>query len=263
MTTKDYESFFDPYNYMDTYFKDPMKEPYSLRHLKKFWSKIGGSSLKVLEYGGGPTISRLVSATPHAREIIFAEYLKANRQAVQAWIDKDPIPFDWRPAFDFIVRELEGKGPDEVVKREDELRQKIRTIVPCNLKAENILEIPASLGDKYGPPYDVVATSLCLEAVVESEQEYKDTVTKLAKLVKPGGYLMMHGVLEQTFYTVCSKKFYTFYLTKEMVEESMTNAGVKDIEMDLASSDLSVNASDLDALPLADLKDLFFVYGKM
>ena len=263
MTTKDYESFFDPYNYVDTYFKDPMKEPYSLRHLQQFWSKVGGKNLKFLEYGGGPTISRLVSAAPHVREIVFAEYLKANRQSVQAWIDKDPIPFDWRPNIDFVVRELEGQELDEVARREDELRHKIKAIVPCDIKAENILEIPASVGDKYGPPYDVVATSLCLEAVVESEQEYKDTVTKLAKLVKPGGYLMMHGVLEQTFYTVSSKKFYTFYLTKELVEESMKTAGVQAMYMDLASADGRLNASDLNALPLADLKDLFFVYGQV
>ena len=68
---------------------------------------------------------------------------------------------------------------------------------------------------------------------------------------------MMHGVLEQTFYTVSSKKFYTFYLTKELVEESMKTAGVQAMYMDLASADGRLNASDLNALPLADLKDLF------
>ncbi|XP_031563646.1 nicotinamide N-methyltransferase-like [Actinia tenebrosa] len=257
MTTKDYERFFDPYDYMDTYYDDPKKDRFSLGRIEQFWSKIGGYNLKVLEYGGGPIISRLVTAAPHAREIIFADYCKANRQAVQAWIDKDSKAFDWRDTFDFIVGELEGKGTDEVAKREDELRQKIRAIVPCDIKSDNILEIPASLGDKYGPPYDVVATSLCLEAVVESEQEYKDTVAKLAKLVKPGGYLMMYAVISQTFYMVGSKKFSSFCLTKEMVEESMKDTGAKIMHIDMATS------SGIKLDYMADTQDEMFIYGRL
>ncbi|XP_031563638.1 nicotinamide N-methyltransferase-like [Actinia tenebrosa] len=255
---KDYNNDFDCAAYLNTYFKDPKMEPRVLQNLHKFWSQVNKSDLKVLEYGGGPNISRLISACPYVKDFVFSEYAKHLRQAVQAWIDKDPKAFDWRDTFDFIVGELEGKGTDEVVKREDELRQKIRVIVPCDIKSDNILEIPASLGDKYGPPYDVVATSLCLEAVVESEQEYKDTVAKLAKLVKPGGYLMMHAVIRQTFYMVGSKKFYSFYLTKEMVEESMKNTGAIIMHIDMASSDTKV-----DYYPLADTQDEMFIYGRL
>ncbi|KAK3737775.1 hypothetical protein QZH41_012214 [Actinostola sp. cb2023] len=109
-----------------------------------------------------------------------------------------------------------GKAADDVDKRESEVRDKIRAIVPCDIKAPNPLPIPDDLSTKYGPPFDVISTSLCLEAVVESEQEYKDHVAFLAKMLRPGGYLMMQGVIEETFYTV-GKKFYVFPLTKEMI----------------------------------------------
>ncbi|KAK3743243.1 hypothetical protein QZH41_005617 [Actinostola sp. cb2023] len=210
----------------------------------------------MLEYGGGPNISRLITACTHVQDIIFAEYLEANRKVVEDWVAKDPKAFNWRPAFEFVVQKIEGKATDEVDKRESEVRDKIRAIVPCDVKAANPLQIPDNLSTKYGPPFDVVSTSLCLEAVVESEQEYKDHVAFLAKMLRPGGYLMMHGVLEQTFYTV-GEKFYTFPLTREMVLDSMKDAGLKDVVIDLASSHFPDEA--FNELPLADLKDLFLI----
>jgi hypothetical protein len=60
-----------------------------------------------------------------------------------------------------------------------------------------------------------------------------------------------------------SKKFYTFYLTKEMVVESMKNAGLKDIEIDLASSHGSLTTTEMEGLQEnADFSDLFFTYGR-
>lgn len=112
--TKDYINDFDCAAYLDTYFKDPKMEPRVLQNLHKFWSHIERNDLKVLEYGGGPNVSRLISACPHVKDFVFAEYAGHLRQDVQAWIDKDSKAFEWENTFDFIIRELEGKGPEEV-----------------------------------------------------------------------------------------------------------------------------------------------------
>lgn len=249
MTTKDYIKYFSPQVYMDL-FKDPIIDEFYLKRLTSFWTKVVQTrTSSLLEYGCGPTISRFITASKYVQNIIAAEHLQSNRKEIEYWIAQDTKAFNWRPTFEYVVQDLEGGSHEEVEKREAEVREKIKAIVPCDIKSSNPLQIPSNA--KYGPPFDVVSTCLCLEAVVESEKEYKDHVAYLASLVRSGGYLLMHGVLEQTFYTV-GEKFYTFPLTKEMVFDSM-KAGLKNIVIDFHG--------ECNFLPEADMKDIFVVYG--
>ena len=257
--TKD-QSFFDPQVYLDRYFDQPDKDEFFLVKLTNFWTQVvKEKATRMLEYGAGPTISRFITASNHVQSIIAAEYLPANRQAMKDWINQDPKAFNWRLTFEYVVQKLEGLSHEEVDKREAKVRDKIKAVIHCDIKAQNHLETPKEISAKCGPPFDVVQTSLCLEATVDSFEEYKDQVTYLAGLVRPGGYLRMQGVLEQTFYTV-NEKLYTFYLTKEMVLESMKEAGITNVVIELATEHLNVN--EFNALPFADLKDMFVAYGQ-
>ena len=255
--TKNYTEYFGieaVEDYLE-WFKDPKAQSTTLQKFHKFWKQFSSrDNLKLLEYGGGPIISGLISACPHLEHVVFAEYLECNRKAVENWVKQTPDAFDWKTTFDFIVQELEGGDENEANERQAELRQKIQAFVPCDVKGINLLELPATLSTKYHPPYDVVSTSLCLEAVVESDNEYKEAVAKLAELVKPGGYLVMHGTLQESFYTVGKQKYYVYRLRKEIIVESLENAGIKDIEFNSFSSGLSHH--------LTDMESKFFVYGK-
>jgi len=258
--TKDYHTFFDPKVYFEQFFDEPSKDEFFLGQLTKFWTEVvKDSATRMLEYGAGPTISRFITPSKHVESIIAAEYLPANRQAIENWINQAPGAFNWRPMFDYVVEKLEGMSPAEVEKREAEVRNKIKGVIHCDIKAPNHLELPSDISANYGPPFDVIATNLCLEAVVDTQQEYNDQVAFLSGMLRPGGYLMMHGVLEQTFYTV-NEKLYTFYLTKEMVVESMKAAGLKNVVIELASTHMGFER--FNELPLSDLKDVFFVYGQ-
>ena len=76
----------------------------------------------------------------------------------------------------------------------------------------------------------MVSACLCLEAGVSSEQEYKSTVAKLCKLIKPNGYLWMFGALNVTFYCVGKEKFRVFPLTQGMIEKAMERARIQEIQ---------------------------------
>ena len=82
-------------------------------------------NLRVLHFGGGPAIYDLISAAPYAEEIIFAEYSQENRKEVAAWRERSPDAYDWSPYFRFVLQRLEGKGSEEALVREAELRKKI------------------------------------------------------------------------------------------------------------------------------------------
>ncbi|XP_020910654.1 nicotinamide N-methyltransferase [Exaiptasia diaphana] len=268
-TTKDYQTFFDPMVYLLNCFDQPQKDAFVLRRLTDFWIQIAKDGRKftnMLEYGTGPVVSRLINAAKHVQSIIAAEYLPANRQAMEDWINQDPKAFNWRPTFEYVVQKLEGMTPDEVEKREAEVREKIKAVVHCDVKAENHLEIPSEISAKYGPPFDIVMTCFCIEAAVESEKEYRNQIAYLAGLLRPGGYLVMHGVVKERFYKVGDKLFYSFPLMKEWILESMKDAGLKNINFDLFSSNFSREEFS-SVYPIEDLKsglkDHYSVYGQL
>jgi len=76
--------------------------------LQLFWQQFESTrNIKLLEYGGGPNISKIISACPYVTDIVFSEYNDLNRKAIEDWINNKG--FDWKATFDFIVKELEGK----------------------------------------------------------------------------------------------------------------------------------------------------------
>ncbi len=122
---------------------------------------------------------------------------------------------------------------------------KVKTVEAPNSSTCNASDVAKS--------FDVVTSSLCLEACVSSETHYKNTVAELCKMLKPNGYLFMNGVLEQTFYFVGEEKFYTFPLTEKIIKEAMNEAG---IEID------KFVTIPVDYSEVCDCKNLFFTYGK-
>ena len=224
---EDHSEFFDSETYLRSYLKEDHCNEYtefSLRCFQEFWSEIGNTNLRVLEFGGGPTICNLITAAPYVKEIIFAEYTEKNRREVQKWLEKSPDAHDWSLHFKFVVENLEGRNREDVKIRECELREKISHILACDINWQDPVQWPSSCEVH---SFDVVTTSLCLEACVTSSEGYRHAIAKLKTFLKPGGFIALYGVLGETFYMVGQEKFYCFPLSKELVEETLINEGFK------------------------------------
>ena len=125
----------------------------------------------MLECGGGPSIFTLVTASPFVREIVFAEFSEANRREVEASQRKETSFHDWSPFFKHVVQKLEGRSDEEAIKREEELRSKISRIIPCDIRQTKPLNLnETSMTDQQ--KFDIISTTLCLEAAVESDDPY-------------------------------------------------------------------------------------------
>ncbi|XP_001631336.2 nicotinamide N-methyltransferase [Nematostella vectensis] len=172
---------------------------YMLRHFHEVYKNIipnDRQDKRCLDYGGGPTIYSLISASPRAKELVSADYTPSNQEAVKLWKEKDPKGFDWRPFIEYVVKNLEGKcDGQEVTQREEDIRSKV-TLVPCDLKADDILALPPDM-TLHGPPYDVIGSCFTVEIVVENESEYIIAVQKLSNMLKPGGHLILSGWSER------------------------------------------------------------------
>lgn len=82
--------------YLERYV-DPTKDPMNT-HVKfleawhYFYKKYIAGDLRktanLLEFGGGPTLYSLITASQHVENISFAEYAEPNRNEIIWWMDK-------------------------------------------------------------------------------------------------------------------------------------------------------------------------------
>ena len=255
----DHEDFFDPKDYLRSCLSlDDGTDSRWLVHTDmyrhhKFWTSMQSSNLTMLDFGGGPSIYSLISACPHVREIVFAEFTEPNRNEVNAWLRKDASAFDWSPYFKHVVQTLEGKKQEDSFDREEELRRKITRVIPCDIRQQQ----PLMVKDAQQLKFDVVHSNSCIEAAVESDDMFCEAVAKLAKLVKQGGYLMLGGFLNSTYYFVGNEKFSDFPVSESLVRRALNECGMKISCFDVIERPPGLKNAANDA----DFKGRFFTWG--
>lgn len=65
------------------------------------------SGESVLNFGAGPTIHAVISASTKFSKITLADYTEDNRAELKKWIDNDEDKFDWSLFFNYVAY-LEG-----------------------------------------------------------------------------------------------------------------------------------------------------------
>lgn len=147
---------------------------------------------RALEFGSGPVIYPGIVAAPYVREFVFADYCEPCRREIHKWKVSDPAAHDWSPFFKYV--ESEVLGSVDGLRLEDGLRKRM-TVIPCDLTKNEPVDA------KWGT-FDVISTSYCLECVCKSKFEFQSAISKLAGLLKPGGFLAIMICMEATFYRV-------------------------------------------------------------
>ena len=168
------------------------------------WSTIyksptGGA--KMLNFYGGPVVSHLISVAPKCKEVMFADFSADCREQVDLWLKKDPSAFDWWPYFSYVVHTLEGGTETQPL-------------------------------DDIGP-YDIIFTSLCLECVYPTNDSYRESVAKLAHLLKPGGTLLIQGAENHSSLVHNDVKVKVNPVSRELTCKSLESAGLTLITMDI------------------------------
>jgi hypothetical protein len=224
----DYDEGFDPLTYTKKKYSEVTEwiaQPLRALHDIFLHSPTG---LRVLEFGCGPVPVYMVSAPTKATEVVFADYTKSNREFLQMWLDKDPRSPDYTSFFRYAVVDLEGKGEDEVVKRQDDLRQITKCIIHCDATQDPPLSETG--------PYDVIYSSLCLTVTSKNIQDYSQAVGRLAKLLKSGGKLALNSVEARDgapflSYPVGKEMFYALSLSVDSLKSSMEENGFIDVNV--------------------------------
>ena len=238
MTSQQVSNFnkFDPWAFLNSYKEVNVWHRHSLCILHEFYKFYGSPlvGLKVLEFGAGPVISYEISAALYASEIVLSEYTEKNREVLQMWLDRDPKAPNWKPFFEYVVQELEGKSKEEAEIRQEELRRVVKAVIPCDITKDSPID-PAYYG-----PYDVVISSLCLDTACASLEEFAGAVRKLAKYIKPGGKLLLHtvsGPADTVFYMVGKEKFFGLSINEDFLTTTLKKTEFCDITIKCLSRD--------------------------
>ncbi|XP_066284649.1 nicotinamide N-methyltransferase-like [Branchiostoma lanceolatum] len=261
----DYHKTFDTKAYLTAYFATPEgadeEGEFDTLCLKEFHEIFNSGRLKpgsrLLDVGSGPTIYQLISASRFCTEIVCAEYTQNNRAEIEKWIKEDPDMHDWSPFFKFIADLEEDSGSWEA--RQSHLRDAIKEVIPCDVTKPDPFA-PRQHEEVNGIllfySFDVVTTTLCLEAACPDRESYSAAVRNITRLLKPGGTFVLSGVTNQTFYTVGGYKFFTLPIDSSFMREVFEKAGYVDISIKSFPATNSENntVSDFDGFVVLDAK---------
>nr|XP_033774591.1 indolethylamine N-methyltransferase-like [Geotrypetes seraphini] len=249
-----YEKFFDTNIYLETYFTESGLcytngyMQFIMENMFKTFTSGGVRGDILLDIGFAPIIYQLLSACDSFKEIIKADFLEESRQELQSWLKNKPGAFDWTAVVK-LACELEG-GRKKWTEKEAKLRGKVKRVLKCNITQSNPLD-PLVL-----PAVDCLITCLCLEAVCKDKHTFCCALKNISSLLKPGGYLIMGGVLGETGYMVGERKFSCLLLDKEFLGQAIPESGYKLLQL------LTHFPNNQEPTSLADYDGYFFILAQ-
>ncbi|XP_068120040.1 nicotinamide N-methyltransferase-like [Hyperolius riggenbachi] len=218
-----YQRHFDPKAYLKTYYRfsgHSVGDEYLrfvLKHLAEIFTsgKVTGETL--IDIGTGPTIYNLLSACEAFKNIILTDFADRNREELNTWLTNQPGAFDWSPVVKYVCQ-LEG---DRITWKEKEarLRKAVKQVLKCDVLESNPTN-PVVL-----PQADCLLSCLCLEGACKDLETFVLALNNITTLLKPGGYLVLTGVLEDEYYMVGEVRFSALSVTEDFLKESVCGAG--------------------------------------
>ena len=230
---EDYCKKFNPQDYLQTYYSVNVSpiNLFKLKELHKFYKSYQPTAkLRILDIGSGPSIANIISAAPHAAEIVLSEYTEANRSALLQWLNNDPNAFDWTHVFKHIVVDLESKTEEEVPIRAELVRKVVKAVVPCDVNQD------PPIPNEYVDQYDIVTDFLCLVSACATTEDYTAALVRLHTLLKPGGKIVLYtpeycgNTLTPVSYPVGPYQFFDLPLTRDVILKSLEQAGFGDVK---------------------------------
>lgn len=174
----------------------------------------------LLEFGGGPTIYQLISATAFGvKEIVFAEYLSSNRQAVRDWKECDGEAFDWSPFFHWVTEHslMNKTDPTQLATL---VREKIKAIINCDVWA------PHPIDPAWGK-FDLVSVNFVVESITDKAEKMAQSLGKISDLVAPNGKLILTALRHASYYTVGRQRFATTYTDEDNLVNLLERSNLK------------------------------------
>lgn len=257
-----YNKDFDSDFYLVEFFKEVYtSEKFTLTKLSQTFSngKLTGPLRRCIDIGSGPIVHRLSAASKVCDHLVFSDYSENNRRLVEDWLQQ-PIPDPRHHHLFRFCAEQEGCRDTALGAREIELRVKAKV---KGVLAVNILD-RQPLGQT--ELFDVAFSGACLESACDSYQSYVSAVKNIASILRKGGYLILKGYTNGSFYCVGDTRFPCLNQNVTMVRNALAEAGYCVLEMEEVGEEHRDQTDDLtldiDNKGYSDCTSCFFAIAQ-
>uniref|UniRef100_A0A0K0E3R0 NNMT/PNMT/TEMT family protein n=1 Tax=Strongyloides stercoralis TaxID=6248 RepID=A0A0K0E3R0_STRER len=190
-----------------------------LNYLPQFAARIGKKK-RLLDFGAGPTIHVPCSFRNYVDEFFLADYLPQNRKELLNWYN-NMSNFNWTKPLQMIAN-CEMTDLSKIKEMENLSKSKVKAIIHCDAFKDPSINCHTS----YKKSFDIITSLFCLEYCTETNEEFKKCISNVLKQLKPGGYYIMGGVMEENWCSFNNKKFVCLYLTEEVLFDALRDAGM-------------------------------------
>jgi hypothetical protein len=212
---------FKPTEYLEEYYSTVSGENGKLLEFFASASDMLPNDLRILEYGGGPTVYQLLSYAIKARSIVFGDYLQSNTDAVRDWDMSTPGSHDWSPFTIAAIAAETGVEPsaEHANKREALLKEKISSFVRVNAfdKSQDTLD--------ESEVFDLVSTNFVAESISSTHEQWSLALGNITSRVAVGGWLSMTVIRNASYWVSGGKRYPGFPVGQDDVVGALTSLG--------------------------------------
>ncbi|XP_063813304.1 nicotinamide N-methyltransferase-like [Pseudophryne corroboree] len=242
---------YDPHKVMATYFSRDTKRCFFqestiniMTALHKAFSSgiVKGKSLVDISFG--PMIFQLFAICEFLEEITVLEFNDLCIKELEKWLKKDPDAYDWSHTLE-ILTDLKGSRfgitfpfclhnyslnatlmyyePDfdneEWKGTEDMVRSKLKRVVKCDFEKTNPTD-PVVL-----PKVDCAISIWALDIISKDKATYLENLKKMSSLIKPGGYLILFGDINASYFKIDGHKYHVLTYDDIFLKTTLCDEG--------------------------------------
>ncbi|XP_056397743.1 indolethylamine N-methyltransferase-like [Hyla sarda] len=241
---------FDSRQFLELYFSDKpdmvFEEDFLIFPIENFVKAFRPGHIRgdvLLDLSLGSLVHHLYAPSEFFKHIIILKVRDRCILELKRWLNTRTGAFEWGHATKIHV-DLEGKSI-ELQDKEGKVREAAQHVAKCDLNKENIMD-PVIL-----PPADCIISVALLDAISKDKDDYIRYLRKISQLLKPGGHLMLVGVLDETYFTVGKDKFHALTYDEDFARKTLVAEGF--------IIDICVSKKATGISPLVDHKAVLFI----
>ncbi|XP_056397752.1 indolethylamine N-methyltransferase-like [Hyla sarda] len=241
---------FDSRQALDHYFsdkadmvfeEDSLKFP--IENLTKTFTEGHIKGDVLIDLTAAPLIHHLLSACEFFRHIIVLKVQDRCILELKRWLDTRTGAFDWGHATKLHL-EKENKS-DQSQNKEGKVRSIVQHVMKCDVKKENMTD-PIVL-----PPADCIIIGWLLDQISKDQDEYIRYLRKFSGMLKPGGHIILLGLLDVTYIKVGKDKIHSLKYDENFARKAVVEAGFV--------IDNCVTKKRTNVIDLTDYKAIIFI----
>jgi hypothetical protein len=238
-----YDRLWNPKEYLSHYYSTAYvadDDAAIFEHLISFLKQENKTFAKVIEFGCGPTPHHIFPLVPYLEELHFADYVPENLHEIRSWLEGNSNAHNWDMWVEYILKKegLDRVTPEEIEQRKQLVRDKSTKLKLGDLRNSHPLSDNSV--------YDLVLSFFCADAATNSKSEWRQYMSHLFNLVKPGGEVFIVACDSAERYDVGEKKFPEANVTKEDFCSVFTN------------SKFASDSIEIEEIPIAEWADSGF-----